>query len=203
MDIKNLTFVQSASSVSQIKNTLSEVCLVGRSNVGKSSFINMLGRNGKLAKTSKTPGRTRLINLFNVDNKFMLVDLPGYGYAEASTAEQNAWAKMINDYLAANRVKLTIMLVDVRHEPSEKDKQMIEWLYSFNDRVIIVATKVDKIKKSEREKNKLVIARALKVGASDIILSSAETGEGRNAVIDKIYQILGFGFFVAFDNAFG
>ena len=191
MDIKNLTFVQSASLVSQIKNTLSEVCLVGRSNVGKSSFINMLGRNGKLAKTSKTPGRTRLINLFNVDNKFMLVDLPGYGYAEASTAEQNAWAKMINDYLAANRVKLTIMLVDVRHEPSEKDKQMIEWLYSFNDRVIIVATKVDKIKKSEREKNKLVIARALKVGASDIILSSAETGEGRNAVIDKIYQILG------------
>ncbi|MBO4570240.1 MAG: YihA family ribosome biogenesis GTP-binding protein [Clostridia bacterium] len=191
MDIKNLTFVQSASSVSQIKNTLSEVCLVGRSNVGKSSFINMLGRNGKLAKTSKTPGRTRLINLFNADDKFMLVDLPGYGYAEASTAEQNVWAKMINDYLAANRVKLTIMLVDVRHEPSEKDKQMIEWLYSFNDRVIIVATKVDKIKKSEREKNKLVIARALKVGASDIILSSAETGEGRNAVIDKIYQILG------------
>ncbi|MCR5553678.1 MAG: ribosome biogenesis GTP-binding protein YihA/YsxC [bacterium] len=191
MDIVNLKFVQSASSVSQIRNTLSEVCLVGRSNVGKSSFINMLGRNGKLAKTSKTPGRTRLINLFNADDKFMLVDLPGYGYAKATTAEQNAWAKMINDYLAANRVKLTIMLVDVRHEPSEKDKQMIEWLYSFNDRVIIIATKVDKIKKSEREKNKLVIARALKVGASDIILSSAETGEGRNTVIDKIYQILG------------
>ena len=190
MEIKNIVFEKSASNVAQIEKGLPEVAVVGRSNVGKSSFINMLARNKKLAKTSSTPGRTRLINLFNVDNSFRLVDLPGYGYARATTEEVNKWAKMINEYVESDHLSACIMLVDVRHEPTDKDKQMIEWLYSFSVPVILVATKLDKIKKSERAGCALKIARALKVGASDIILTSAETGEGRSEVITKITSVL-------------
>jgi len=190
MDIKNITFIKSAASVDGVSADLPEVAIVGRSNVGKSSFINMLARNKKLAKTSQTPGRTRLINLFNVDNIFTLVDLPGYGYARATTDEINKWAKMINGYVESEHMSACVMLVDVRHEPTEKDKQMLEWLYSYNVPVIIIATKLDKIKKSERAKCAMLIAKTLKVGAADVILTSAETSEGRREAIEKIFSVL-------------
>lgn len=193
MDIKNIVFEKSASCVNQIEQTLPQICVVGRSNVGKSSFINMLARNKKLAKTSQTPGRTRLINVFNVDKTFRLVDLPGYGYAKATTVEINKWAEMINEYITSERVNSAILLLDIRHKPTEKDKQMLEFLYSFNFKTIIVATKLDKIKKSEIAGSILKIAQTLKIAQNNIIKTSAETGQGRQEVIDKIYQILNLG----------
>ena len=194
MNIKNIKFVKSLSNINQYNDSekLPEIAIVGRSNVGKSSIINMLAGNKKLAKTSATPGRTRLINLFQVDDEFMLVDLPGYGYAKASADEQNKWAAMIEEYLhTSEQLKAVILLVDIRHAPSEKDKQMLEWLVHFNVPVIIVATKVDKIKKSELPKCKQVLARDLKVGVDNIIVTSAQTGVGKNAVLSSISQILG------------
>lgn len=194
MNIKNIRFIKSLSNINQYNDSekLPEIAIVGRSNVGKSSIINMLAGNKKLAKTSATPGRTRLINLFQADDEFMLVDLPGYGYAKASADEQNKWAAMIEEYLhTSEQLKAVILLVDIRHAPSEKDKQMLEWLVHFNVPVIIVATKVDKIKKSELSKCKQVLARDLKVGVDNIIVTSAQTGVGKNAVLSSISQILG------------
>ena len=194
MNIKNIRFVKSLSNINQYNDSekLPEIAIVGRSNVGKSSIINMIAGNKQLAKTSATPGRTRLINLFQADDEFLLVDLPGYGSAKASTDEQNKWAAMIEEYLhTSEQLKAVILLVDIRHAPSEKDKQMLEWLVHFNVPVIIVATKVDKIKKSELQKCKQILARDLKVGVDNIIVTSAQTGVGKNAVLSSISQILG------------
>lgn len=193
MKIKNIAFVKSLSNINQYndENKLPEIAVVGRSNVGKSSFINMLAGNKKLAKTSSTPGRTRLINLFNVDDVFMLVDLPGYGYAKASAAEQRNWASMIEGYLhGSEQLKSVILLIDIRHKPSEKDVQMLEWLVHYNISVSIIATKFDKIKKSEKIKCLNIIAQTLKIGIENIIVTSAENGFGKDAVLDRIEQIL-------------
>lgn len=193
MKIKNIQFVKSLSNINQYtdEKKLPEIAIVGRSNVGKSSFINMLAGNKKLAKTSATPGRTRLINLFNVDDVFLLVDLPGYGYAKASTDEQNKWAEMIDRYLhESEQLKSVLMLVDIRHKPSEKDEQMLEWLVHYNLPVSIVATKLDKIKKSEKAKCLNIIAQTLKVGVENIIVTSAEKNIGKDAICARIEQIL-------------
>lgn len=193
MKIKNIKFIKSAAAASQIEGTngLPEIAVVGRSNVGKSSFINMLASNKKLAKTSSMPGRTRLINLFNVDDQFILVDLPGYGYAKASADEQNKWARMIEEYLQEKKnLKSVILLVDIRHEPSVKDQQMLDWLVHFGVPVSIIATKLDKIKKSEKPKCVRTIAQTLKVGIENIIVTSAETGEGKAEVEKRLDQIL-------------
>lgn len=193
MKIKNIKFIKSASAVEQIEGTngLPEIAIVGRSNVGKSSFINMLASNKKLAKTSSMPGRTRLINLFNVDEKFILVDLPGYGYAKASADEQNRWAKMLERFFHEDKnLKSVILLVDIRHAPSVKDQQMLDWLVHFGVPVSIIATKFDKIRKSEKPKCLKVIAQTLKVGVDNIIVTSAETGEGKSDVEARLEQIL-------------
>ena len=193
MKIKNIKFIKSISNINQYNesNKLDEIAIVGRSNVGKSSFINMLAGNKKLAKTSSMPGRTRLINLFSVDDKFVLVDLPGYGYAKASIEEQQKWAKMIEDYLHfSNNLKSVIMLLDIRHKPTIKDEQMLEWLVHYNIPVSIIATKFDKIKKSEKQKCIKEIASTLKIGIDNIIVTSAQTGYGIDEVLNRIEQIL-------------
>ena len=193
MEIKNIKFIKSFSVVSGKEEELDkpQIAIVGRSNVGKSSFINMLASNKKLAKTSSMPGRTRLINLFGVNNEFLLVDLPGYGYAKATTEEQNRWAKMINDYLkSVQNLKACVLLLDIRRTPSEKDLEMLNYLVFYNIPVLFVITKLDKIKKSELEKNKMIIASALKTGKENLIAISSETGEGKKEICDKILQIL-------------
>ena len=143
-------FITSAEKLSQCPDTnLSEYPLLGRSNVGKSSFINALANNKKLAKTSNTPGKTRLINYFNFSNKFMVADLPGYGYAKVSRVAQANWQKNLEEYLL-NRVQIKslIQLIDARHDIQKNDMQMHEWIEYHGLPSVVVATKVDLISKS-------------------------------------------------------
>lgn len=198
--IKNAKFITSRADANNYAGfDMPEIAVVGRSNVGKSSFINMLANNKKLAKTSSTPGRTRLINFFEVnitgenndEQKFMLVDLPGYGYAKAGHSEQNRWKDMIEGYLnKTTHLKSVILLLDIRHEPSIKDLQMFDYLFKCNIDTTVVATKADKISKSMAHKNVMTIAAALKIGAGNIYVTSSETKQGRELVIDRIWQFV-------------
>lgn len=169
-----------------------EICIAGRSNVGKSSFINMLTGRKKLAKTSSTPGRTRLLNLFDInDGEFILVDLPGYGYAKASKAEIEKWSRLTDGYFAETEKLIhTFALVDIRHEPNALDKQMISYLYNAGRPFTIAATKADKLSRAQQDRARRTIAGALKVGVDNIILTSAETGQGRDEIVKRIDQII-------------
>ena len=193
MQIKNAKFLRSESGVSRNYSGFGvpEIAIVGRSNVGKSSFINMMANQKKLAKTSSTPGRTRLVNYFMFNDSFVLVDLPGYGYAKASKNEQGKWEEMITTYFAeSNQLAGIIMLVDVRHEPTEKDAMMFRYLYSYNIPVIIIATKQDKIKRSEMPRKIMDISAGLKVAKENVLLVSNETRFGKEKVLEKIEQLL-------------
>ena len=198
-NIKSAKFIKSEADAKAYAGfSMPEIAVVGRSNVGKSSFINMLANNKKLAKTSSTPGRTRLINFFefvgsaeNQQEKFMLVDLPGYGYAKAGHAEQNRWKDMIEGYLNKTvDLKSIILLVDIRHEPSIKDLQMFDYLFRCNINTTIVATKQDKLSKSQVHKNVVMIAKAFKIGIDNIFVVSSETKFGKEKVVDRIWQFV-------------
>ncbi len=147
----NAKFLISAEKLSQCPEyTLPEFPLIGRSNVGKSSFINGLANNKKLAKTSNTPGKTRLINFFNFSDKFMLADLPGYGYAKVSKEAQNRWQKYLEEYLLERKqIKSLIQLIDGRHEIQKNDYQMREWITAFNLPIMTVITKMDYVSRSK------------------------------------------------------
>ncbi len=198
-NIKSAKFIKSEASADNYAGfNMAEIAVVGRSNVGKSSFINMLANNKKLAKTSSTPGRTRLVNFFefvgtdNTDTqKFMLVDLPGYGYAKASASEQNRWKDMIEGYLnKTTNLKNIILLVDIRHEPAIKDLQMFDYLFRCNINTTVVATKHDKLNKSQVHKNVVAIAKAFKIGIDNIFVTSSETKFGRDQIINRIWQFV-------------
>ncbi len=188
MIIKSAEFVTSVANENKLQDFgLPEFAFVGRSNVGKSSLINALTNRKKLAKASSTPGRTRLINFFKINNAFMLVDLPGYGYALASKAEQSKWQALIGTYLEhSTRLQRVFVLVDIRHEPSEKDKQMLEYLYYYNKPFNVIATKADKIPRGQVDKQLTIIANALSIGKDNIIPTSTESKQGT----DKILQIM-------------
>jgi GTP-binding protein len=165
-----------------------EIAVVGRSNVGKSSLINCLTNNGKLAKTSQTPGKTRLVNYFLMNNAFYLVDLPGYGFAKRSKDEQTEWGDLIGGYMGSGRPKHLLLLVDIRHEPSAEDREMFRWTLHAGVPFTIVATKADKISKSQR----LVAANkaAKLLGAPAFAIPfSAEEKIGKDALIERIGQI--------------
>ena len=151
MIIKKAKFITSAQKLSQCPDFgLPEIALLGRSNVGKSSFINALTNNSKLAKTSNKPGKTRLINLFEFDEKYIVADLPGYGYAQVSREMQNEWQKNLEEYLLnRNSLKLLIQFIDSRHEVQKNDLQMQEWLLHNNLNSIVIATKIDLTSKSK------------------------------------------------------
>lgn len=144
-------FIISAEKLSQCPNfNLPEFPLLGRSNVGKSSFINSLANNKKLAKTSNVPGKTRLINFFNFSDKFMIADLPGYGYAKVSHEARNKWQKYLEEYLLKReQIKSLIQLVDARHELQKNDYQMREWVLEYKLPIITVVTKIDQISKNK------------------------------------------------------
>ena len=190
--IKNAQFIKSETEFSNYKGFgLPEIMLAGRSNVGKSSFINMLSNNAKLAKASATPGKTKVVNFFMMNKEFVLVDLPGYGYAETSKVEQHRWGEIIDSYIESSKnLVCAVLLVDVRHLPTEQDKQMLNYFTFHNIPVTIVATKYDKIKKAERMKKISDIARDLKVGVENIYLISSETAYGKDIIVDRLYQFV-------------
>lgn len=168
-----------------------EVAFVGRSNVGKSSLLNTLANNFKLAKVSSEPGKTRSINFYLVNNKFFMVDLPGYGFAKVSFKEQKRWRELIENYLKErDTLKGVFLLVDSRVGPTEKDRQMKDWLDFFGIPYVIVATKVDKLKSSEKQK----LEKKIEEGFGDkdlrIIPFSSKTREGRVEVLKEIERLL-------------
>ena len=190
--IKNAVFLKSQADAEDYEGFgLPEVLLFGRSNVGKSSVINMLSNNSKLAKVSSTQGKTKLINFFLFNKEFVLVDLPGYGYAEASKLEQQRWGKMIDGFIEKTQnLACAVLLVDIRHTPTAQDIQMLNYLTFNNIPVTIVATKYDKIKKSERMSKLTTIASTLKVGVENIYIVSSETSYGKDSLVNRIYQFV-------------
>ena len=192
MQIKNAEFVTSVANLSRIdESTLPEIAFVGRSNVGKSSLINYLTNRSKLAKTSATPGRTRLINYFLINKEFYFVDLPGYGFALASKKEQAEWQSLIGGYLQNSKMLRHIfVLLDIRHEPSEKDQMMIKYLYAYQIPFSIIATKIDKVSRSQVGNFVQKLANTLGVGNADIIPVSADKKLGGDKVLTKLDNIL-------------
>lgn len=170
------------------QDEIPEVALAGRSNVGKSSFINTLLNRKNLARTSGKPGKTQLLNFFNVDDKLRLVDVPGYGYARVSKKEREKWGRMIEEYLTSREnLKAVVSLVDFRHEPSADDVQMYEFLKYYEIPVILVATKADKIPRGKWNKHESMIKKKLDFDTSDsFIIFSSVTKEGLEKSWDKI-----------------
>jgi GTP-binding protein len=189
MNIHNASIKTSAVSPKQYPTDgRPEFAFAGRSNVGKSSLINKLLNRKSLARVSGTPGKTVTINFYDIDDTIYLVDLPGYGFARRSKEEQAKWGKMMEDYLA-NREPLiqTILLVDSRHKPSVDDHTMADWIRHYHDRLIVVATKVDKLKKREVEANLEMIYEDLQLTDDDILVPfSVNDEEGRVTVWDML-----------------
>lgn len=169
-----------------------EIAFVGRSNVGKSSLINCITNRTKLARTSSSPGKTATINFYDIEGRYRLVDLPGYGYAKVSKVEQEKWAKMINRYLS-NRYNLVqvVQLVDSRHKPTADDKTMMDWIRSYDYSPVVVATKLDKLKKSQIEKNLTVIYNELQLDDDCVLMPfSAEKRTGREEFLELIESLV-------------
>jgi len=188
MKIKSAEFIKSAKAPSQYPPpSFPEVAFAGRSNVGKSTLINVLTNRKKLAATSATPGKTRLINFFVLNGSLGLVDLPGYGFAKVPLETRKEWGPMVESYLR-NRpnLKLVIMLIDSRRTPSDGDLQLMEWLKAFGNEFLIVVTKSDKLSRSELNKQAAVIRKTLGIEQPDLIFFSAKTGEGKDAVWKEI-----------------
>ena len=174
------------------QTTIPEYAFIGRSNVGKSSLINMLtGRKG-LAMTSSTPGKTMLINHFIVNKEWHLVDLPGYGYAKVSQSEKERWGKLMENYFAANRIDLGVMIVDARHAPTNNDITMARWFLDSECPFVVVANKLDKVKKSQILGNLEVIRQDLELPEEcPVIPFSAEKGTGRDELVKLILAAAG------------
>jgi GTP-binding protein len=163
------------------EGNLPEIALAGRSNVGKSSFINKMIHRKNLARTSSKPGKTQTLNFYILNDSFYFVDVPGYGFAKVSKTEREAWGKMIEQYLVErDQLKAVVQLVDLRHPPSKDDCLMYDWLKYHELPVVIVATKSDKIPKGKWDKHKKVVKETLNMDPNDkIVLFSSETGHGK------------------------
>ncbi|WP_138202985.1 ribosome biogenesis GTP-binding protein YihA/YsxC [Haloimpatiens lingqiaonensis] len=191
MEIKKAEFIISAVKKEQYpQNKLAEVAFVGRSNAGKSSLINTLTNRRKLAKTSGTPGKTRLVNFFLINDDMYFVDLPGYGYAKVSKKEKESWVKVIETYLVDREpLEKVVLLVDCRHKPTEDDVMMYNWIKHYNYKPIVVATKADKISNNELFKNLKVIRETLGMSKEEqIIKFSSLKKVGVQELINAIYE---------------
>ena len=191
--IKQAKFVTSVADASKMPDYgVPEIAIAGKSNVGKSSFINFMVNQNKLAKTSQEPGRTRLLNYFEINNgEYYFVDLPGYGYAKVNKQEKQKWGGLIENYLrTSNRLINVFVLVDMRHEPTDDDKMLINYLYSYNIPFTIIATKADKLSRAQQQKCLSVIATALCVGTKDILVTSASAKTGKEGVLTRIEMLL-------------
>ncbi|MCD2347279.1 ribosome biogenesis GTP-binding protein YihA/YsxC [Clostridium guangxiense] len=191
MEIKQAEFIISAAQKTQFpSNNMAEIAFVGRSNVGKSSLINSLTNRRKLVKVSSTPGKTRLVNFFLINNEFYFVDLPGYGYAKVSKSQLENWAATIENYLVGRRQLFkVVLLVDSRHKPTKDDITMYEWIKYYDYKCMIVATKSDKITKNEKAKNEKIIRDTLKLDNNEkIYFFSSLTKDGKQEVLDNLFD---------------
>lgn len=189
MIIKNVGLETVCGITSKLpENIHPEVAFAGKSNVGKSSLINALMNRKSLARTSSQPGKTQTINFYNINDEIYFVDLPGYGYAKTSEETKAKWGKMIENYLHKSvQLKAVFLLLDIRHAPSENDRIMYKWIQKNGYQPIIIATKLDKIKRSQIQKQVSLVRNGLEAGKDTIIIPfSAETKQGR----DDIYAIL-------------
>lgn len=188
MNFQNVEFLISAASPKDFPaNRLPEIAFAGKSNVGKSSVINRLLQRKNFARVGDKPGKTVHVNYFTLDRKCYLVDLPGYGFAKVSQSEKERWGKLMEDYFAANRITLGILIVDYRHPPTNNDVTMAHWFLDSGCPFAVVANKMDKLKKSELEPNLQLIRQDLELPDScPVIPFSAEKGDGRDALVKLI-----------------
>ena len=172
-------------------NQMPEVAFAGKSNVGKSSLINGLLNRKSLARTSQQTGKTNTINFYNVNKEFYFVDLPGYGFAKVSKEVQQKWGAMIENYLKSSKqLKAVMLLIDIRHEPSANDRNMYEWIVYNGYKPVIIATKLDKINRSQKDKHIKMIRQGLNVLPDTVILPfSAKTKQGREEILDFISSV--------------
>lgn len=192
MIIKNAEFLTSVADPGKLPDLgVPEIAFAGKSNVGKSSFINFLTGNGKLARTSGDPGRTRLVNYFGVNGKSLVfVDLPGYGFAKVAKSEKAKWGSMIEGYLTGSKNLVNVfVLLDVRHEPTSDDKMLLNFLYHYNIPFTVIATKCDKLSRMKGRERVRAVANAFGLGADNVIAASGVTGEGKDALLARISQV--------------
>lgn len=169
-----------------------EIAFAGKSNVGKSSLINGLLNRKALARTSSQPGKTQTINFYKINQEFYFVDLPGYGYAKVSATEREKWGKMIERYLhSSDQLQLVFLLIDIRHEPSQNDVMMYDWICHNGFTPVIIATKADKIKRSQLQKNIKIIRQKFGMQKEDLLFPfSALTRQGRDEILDYVEQVV-------------
>ena len=174
------------------ENQMPEIAFAGKSNVGKSSLINAIMNRKSLARTSSQPGKTQTVNFYNVNDTFYLVDLPGYGYARANEAVKAQWGKMIEKYLhTSKQLKAVFLLIDIRHDPSANDREMYQWMLHYGYHPIIIATKLDKINRSQIQKQIKAIRTGLEAEKGTIIIPfSASTKQGREEIYDLLDSLL-------------
>ena len=191
LQIKQARYIGTYVTTEQLPaDGLPEIALVGRSNVGKSSLINRLANRRNLAKSSSTPGKTRTINFYIINEKFYMVDLPGYGFAKVGRAEKDRWGKMIESYLRhRTQLRGVIQLVDIRHPPSANDLVMKDWLQQAGIPLLVVATKADKISRGARGKSLAVIRKNMNLDLEPLYFS-AQTGDGGDELLEEIDTIL-------------
>ncbi len=192
MIIKSAEFITSATKASQYPPALlPEIAFAGRSNVGKSSLINTLVNRKHLVKTSRTPGRTQMINFFNINNAMVFVDLPGYGYARVPQAVRKQWGPMIETFLSKREtLKGVVVILDIRRTPKTEDLDLIHWLNHHNIARILVITKADKLSKNRQLNHQAAIIQALAIHKAEVILFSAKTRLGRDAVWNAILSLI-------------
>ena len=192
MNFNNVEFLISAASPKSFPgNRLPEIAFAGKSNVGKSSVINRILNRKNFARVGDKPGKTIHVNYFVVDKKCYFVDLPGYGYAKVSQAEKERWSKLMEDYFASGRIDLGILIVDSRHRPTMNDITMAHWFIDSGCPFVVVANKLDKLKKSEIEPNLLAIRQDLELPEDcTLIPFSAEKGTGKDALVKMILGIV-------------
>ena len=191
MKISSVEFVKSAVKVKDYPpESRGEVAFAGRSNVGKSSLINTLVNRKKLAKISSTPGRTRTINYFVINDDFYFVDLPGYGYAKVSKSMRESWRPMVDNYLKSKRLDGLILIIDIRRNPGEEELNFKLWLDKYKIPVIFVLTKSDKIKRNKRFSRIKEITAKLNVTKSDVLVFSAVSKEGKEELWQRIAGLI-------------
>ncbi len=193
MNLQKVEFLISAASPKDFpKTNIPEIAFAGKSNVGKSSVINRILNRKNFARVGEKPGKTIHVNYFTVDGKCYFVDLPGYGYAKVSQAEKDRWGKLMEDYFAANRIDLGVMIVDCRHAPTNNDITMADWFIQSGCPFVVVANKLDKVKKSELQGNLATIRGDLNLPEDTVVIPfSAEKGDGRDTLIKLILEAVG------------
>jgi GTP-binding protein len=188
MNLQNVEFLISAASAKDFpQNRLPEIAFAGKSNVGKSSVINRLLQRKNFARVGDKPGKTIHVNYFTIDRKCYFVDLPGYGYAKVSQAEKDRWGRLMESYFAAGRIDLGVLIVDARHAPTNNDITMAQWFIDSGCPFVVIANKLDKLKKSEIQPNLALIRQDLELPESCLVIPfSAEKGDGRDELVKLI-----------------